>query len=440
MALKSKRRAVAAFAGIAALSLVTAACGSSSSGSSGAASVDNTDYTKWCDLKTELTGKTVTLYTSIVTPEDASHKASYKPFEDCTGITVKYEGDKDFEKNLPQRAQTGNLPDIAYIPQPGLLQTMVETGTAVAAPKSVADEVDQYFGADWKGYGTVNDTFYAAPLGANVKSFVWYSPKAFAAKGYEVPKTWDDLMTLTAKIAADNPSGAVKPWCAGIGSGTATGWPATDWLEDLMLRVNGADVYDQWLKHEIPFNDPKVVAALGKVAAIWKDPKYVNGGFGDVRSIATTTFQDGGQPIVDGKCYMHQQASFYAANWPKGTKVAPDGDVWAFYEPSMNDTKPVEGGGEFVLAFRDAPEVKAFQTYLASPDWANNKAKATTNGGWVSANKASELEKLKAHSANYMALDGAGQLAYLAPSWVNLQLAEERWPDIRFRATREMLA
>ncbi|MFV0463255.1 MAG: ABC transporter substrate-binding protein [Nostocoides sp.] len=387
MALGSPRRTFATFAGIAALSLTVAACGGGSSDSSttAAAATDTTDYSKWCDMKSELEGKTVTIYTSIVTPEDASHKASYKSFEDCTGVTVKYEGDKDFEKNLPQRAQTGNLPDVAFIPQPGLLQTMVDTQKAIPASDTVSKEVDEYFGKDWRGYGSVDGTLYAAPLGANVKSYVWYSPKMFKDKGYTVPTTWDDLMSLTKKIAADDP--AAKPWCAGIGSGTATGWPATDWLEELMLRVNGADVYDQWVAHEIPFNDPKVADALAKVGAILKDPAYVNGGYGNVASIATTTFQDGGQPILKKQCYMHQQASFYASNWPKGTTVAEDGDIWAFYEPSMDDTKPVEGGGEFVLTFRDAPEVKAFAAFLASPDWANAKAKATTGGGWVSANK-----------------------------------------------------
>ena len=401
MALNSKRRAAAVFAGIAAVTLTAAACGGgsdSSSSSDAAAAADTTDYTKWCDMKSELSGKTVSIYTSIIAPEDTQQKDSYKAFEECTGVTIAYEGDKDFEKNLPQRAQTGNLPDVAYIPQPGLLTTMVDTGLAIPASDSVASEVDEYFGEDWKKYGTVDDTFYAAPLGANVKSYVWYSPKMFADKGYTVPETWDDLMSLTSKIAADD--AAAKPWCAGFGSGTATGWPGTDWVEDMMLRSAGADTYDKWVSHEIPFNDPSVVKALGEAGAILKDAKYTNGGFGDVGSIATTTFQDGGQPILTGKCYMHRQASFYGTMWPEGTKVGPDGDVWAFYLPSMDDTKPVLGGGEFVLTFRDAPEVKAFAAFLASPDWANAKAKATPNGGWISANKGldpanltSELDK-----------------------------------------------
>ena len=395
MALNSKRGATV-IVGALAVSLTAAACGSdstsdSSSTAAASSSIDCSVYTAFGDIK----GKTVTVYTSITAPEDASHIASYKPFEECTGATVKYEGSKEFEAQLPVRVKGGNAPDIAYLPQPGLLKTMVETGAVKAAPAETGANVDKFFGADWKGYGTVDGTFYAAPLGANVKSFVWYSPSAFADKGYAVPQTWDELMTLTAKIAADNPDGAAKPWCAGIESGDATGWPATDWIEDVMLRTAGGETYDKWVNHEIPFNDPAVAEALAKVGAILKDEKYVNGGFGNVKTIASTSFQDAGQPILEGSCYMHRQASFYASNWPDGTKVAEDGDVWAFYLPAVDPTThPVLGGGEFVAAFADRPEVKAFQTYLSSDVWANEKAKLTTTGGWLSANKGLKIENL----------------------------------------------
>ncbi len=384
--------------GVVAASLSLAACGASSgsgataggSASSAAGGADCAAFSSYGDLK----GKSVSVYTSIVSPEDASHKLSYATFEKCTGAKIKYEGSKEFEAQLPVRVAGGNAPDIAYIPQPGLLQTVVKTGKVVEVSAPASANVDKYFGKDWRGYGTVNGKLYATPLGANVKSLVWYSPKSFADGGYQVPQTWDELMTLTDKIANDKPD--AKPWCAGIASDAATGWPATDWLEDLMLRTAGPDVYDQWVSHKIPFNDPQVATALAKVGAILKNPKYVNGGYGDVSSIATTTFQDGGLTILDGSCYMHRQASFYAANWPKGTKVAPDGDVFAFYLPTIDPAKgkPVEGGGEFVAAFRTAPEVQAFQTFLSSPEWANEKAKATPGGGWVSANKGLDVKNL----------------------------------------------
>jgi alpha-glucoside transport system substrate-binding protein len=389
---RSKLRNVT-LVGAVGLSLTLAACGGGSDSSSeatasgGAASGDCAAYTQYGDLK----GKTVTIYTGIVTPEDTPQIDSYKPFEKCTGATIKYEGDKSFEAQVLVRAKAGNPPDLAIVPQPGLLQQLVGTGKVVAAPAETAANVDKFWGEDWKAYGTVDGKFYAAPLGANVKSLVWYSPSEFKEKGYTIPTTLDELKALSDKIAA----GGTKPWCAGIGSGEATGWPVTDWMEDFMLRLSGPEEYDKWVKHEIAFNSPGPTAALDAVGSYLKNDKYVNGGLGDVKSVASTTFQDGGLPILEGTCSLHRQASFYAANFPEGTKVAEDGDVFAFYLPGKDaTTKPVLGGGEFVTAFSDRPEVKAFQTYLSTDTWANNKVAASPAGGWVSANKGLDASKL----------------------------------------------
>lgn len=352
------------------------------------------DDDTWCDdLKKnwpDISGKSVTIYTSIVGTEATGLQNSWKDFTDCTGATIVYNGDKNFEQQVVVQARSGNPPDIAFVPQPGLLQTLVSTGTPVAAPAQVEANVDKYWDPGWKTYATVDGKFYGAPLGANVKSLVWYSPKMFKAAGYEVPQTWDDMMALTEKIAS---SGDVKPWCAGIESGGATGWPATDWLEEVMLRSAGPDVYDQWVAGDVKFTDPAVKDALAKVGAILKNDKYVNGGLGDVASIATTSFDAAGVPITTGDCYMMQMASFYT--WPEGTTIADDGDVYAFYEPPMGDQfgKPVEVGGEFVVAFNDRPEVQAVQFYLSTAHWANNQS---INGpSRISANKGLKVDNVQ---------------------------------------------
>ena len=163
-----------------------------------------------------------------------------------------------------------------------------------------------------------------------MKSFVWYSPKTFEDNGWEIPTTWDEMIALSDEIAA---TGKMKPWCMGIGSGDATGWPMTDWLEDVVLRSAGPDVYDQWVNHEIPFNDPQIVEALDMVGDIVRNEDYVNGGLGDVKSIATTEWNEGGQPILDGDCAMMKQANFYATQWPEGTDVSENGDVWTLLLP-----------------------------------------------------------------------------------------------------------
>ncbi len=395
---RNTRRGMAAAAALVSAGLVLAGCASDDDGDTKASGTWPGEGKSECKGLEQLadfgdlTGKKISVYTSIVAPEDKPHKDSWKLFTTCTGATPTYEGSKEFEAQLKVRVQAGNPPDIAYVPQPGLLQTLVGTGKVKEAPSQVSDNVDKWFGDDWRSYGSVDDKLYAAPLGANVKSFVWYSPKMFSDNGWKVPTTWDEMLTLSDQIAAKG----IKPWCAGIESGEATGWPATDWLEDVLLRTAGPDTYDDWVSHKIPFNDPKVSEALDKVGDILKNPKYVNGGIGDVSSIATTAFQEGGLPILKGKCALHRQASFYAANWPEGTKVSEDGDVFAFYLPPVSEDygKPVLGGGEFVTAFADRPEVKAFQTYLSTDVWANEKAKATPGGGWVSANKGLDINNL----------------------------------------------
>lgn len=383
--LTTGQRAIA-ITGALALALGASACGSSSKKTNGAAgTAECAAYKTYGDLS----GKTVSVFTGIVTPEDALLKKTWAPFEKCTGATIKGTFDKSFETQILVQAKAGNPPDIAIVPQPGLLRQLVATGKAKPAPAETVANVDKFFSKDWKAYGTVNGTFYAAPQNASMKSLVWYSPKEFKDKGYTVPTTLDGLKALSDKIAATGK----KPWCAGIGSGEATGWPVTDWMEDFMLRLYGPQEYDKWVTHKIAFNSAEPTAALNAVGEYLKNDKYVNGGLGDVKSIATTTFQDGGLPILQGKCSLHRQASFYAANWPAGTKVAPDGDVFAFYLPGKTAAdKPVLVGGEFLLAFADRPEVKAFQTFVASDTWANLAA-AGGGGRSVTPNKGVDVSK-----------------------------------------------
>jgi alpha-glucoside transport system substrate-binding protein len=379
------RRGGAVLAGAAAVGLVLTACSGNDlgggGGGGGGGDADCADYEEYGTFD----GESLTIFSSIREAEADALEDSWADFAECTGISITHNGSGEFETQVVVQAEGGNPPDLAIFPQPGLLDRMVADGYVVPAPDTVEANVDSGWTEDWKTYGTVDDVFYAAPLMASVKSFVWYSPTAFADAGYEVPSTWDDLMSLTEQIASESGDDA-RPWCAGIESGGATGWPATDWVEDAVLREAGADVYDQWVTHEIPFNDPQIVAAGERVADILLNDDYTNGGIGDSRSIATTSFNDGGLPILDGQCFMHRQASFYEAQWPEGTDVSPEGDVFAFYLPAdTTDESPLLTGGEFVGAFNDDEATAAFQAYLASGLWANTRVEL---GGVTSANTA----------------------------------------------------
>ncbi|PKQ27072.1 MAG: sugar ABC transporter substrate-binding protein [Actinobacteria bacterium HGW-Actinobacteria-4] len=383
-----KRRIISPIAAIAASGLILAGCSTSDPEPTGTTPGGGTVAAGCEDYAAYGThdGASVEVYATIQGVEADQLVATFDDFTECTGITVNYVGTQEFETQINVRVEGGSPPDLAIFPQPGLLERIVATGNVVAAPAAVEANVDEYWSESWKQYGTIDGTFYAAPLMASVKGWIWYSPSEFAENGYEVPGTWDEMMDLTATMAAANTSATYAPWCIGFESGVATGWPGTDWLEDIVLRQAGADVYDQWVAGDVKFSDPQIVAAFDTFGDIALNPDYVNGGFGGPESIVSTSFNNGGLPILTGDCSMHHQASFYEAQWPEGTDVSENGDVWAFITPKMNASDPdaVTGGGEFVAAFNDNAATAAVQAYMASAEWANARVSL---GGVISANK-----------------------------------------------------
>jgi alpha-glucoside transport system substrate-binding protein len=377
MSAKQHRRLFVPIAAAAVVGLALTGC----TGDIAAEETADTDCADYEAYGTFDAGTEVNIYGTILEVEADRLNESWADFETCTGIDVIYEGSGEFEEQINVRVQGGNPPDLGITPQPGLVADLARAGALLPAPQAVADNVAEFWSEDWANYGTVDGTLVGAPLMASIKGYVWYSPAVFEENGWEIPATLDELSTLTDEIAE---SGVMKPWCVGFASGVATGWPGTDWVEDMVLRQAGPDVYDQWVNHEIPFNDPAIAEALDTVGDFIKEPANVNGGLGEVNSIATTEFGDAGLPVLEGSCAMHHQATFYEGFWPDGTEVAEDGDIWAFITPGVEeDATAVTGGGEIVAAFVDSEETVAVQTYLSSDTWANNRVEI---GGVISAN------------------------------------------------------
>jgi len=341
---------------------------------------------------TSLKGQTVKISGGITGSEADALNATFTKFTKDTGIKVEYTGDKSFEGNIVTKVNGGSAPDIAIVPQPGLLKTLVDTGSVVKPDATTTANVGKYWSSAWKSYGTVGGKFYAAPMLANVKGFIWYSPAKFKEWGVSVPKTYDELLTLTKTIQEKTNA---APWCAGFSSGDASGWPGTDWIEDLVLRQSGPDVYDQWVSGKVKFTDQPIKDAFDAVGKILLDPKYVNAGFGDVKSINSTAFADVAAKVADGTCPMTHQASFLSSNFltvktadGKVPTIAPDGDVYAFILPGIKEgASSVEAGGEFVAAFSDKPAVQKVQEFMSSPDFANARVKL---GGVISANNGAD--------------------------------------------------
>ncbi|WP_424446069.1 ABC transporter substrate-binding protein [Microbacterium sp. CH-015] len=340
-------------------------------------------------------GGTVRISGGITGSEADALQKVFDDWSKDSGVTVQYTGDKGFEGNIVTKVTGGDAPDIAIVPQPGLLKTLVETGEVKAAPQSVEDNVDANWSPDWKKYGTFDDTFYAAPMLANIKGYVWYQPAKFKEWGVEVPKTWDDLIALTKTI--QEKTGAA-PWCAGFESGDASGWPGTDWIEDLVLRQSGADVYDQWVAGDVKFTDPQIADAFTAVGDILLNPSYVNAGFGDVKSINDTAFGDVAAKVADGSCPLTHQASFLTANFltvqtadGKTPEIGPDGDVYAFVLPGYEEgSATIEVGGEFVAGFSDSEATEKVLDFMSSPEFADARV---SEGGAISANLKADPSK-----------------------------------------------
>lgn len=328
-------------------------------------------------------GKTVTIMSPVRNDENSpttitDFVAGYDPLAECTGVEIEFQGGDQFETEINVRLEGGNPPDVIDYPQPGLMRSHIEKGYLTPLPDSYAAHVNTDFAAGWDVYASgVDGTIYGLPGRSSVKSMIWYSPSAFAEGGYEIPGTLEDLTALSDTIAADGGT----PWCIGAESGVATGWVLTDWIEDFMMRTNGGEYYDQWVNHEVPFNDAQAVAAYDAVGAFVKNADYL-GGENLVKAIATTKFQDGGLPIVGGDCYMHRQASFYVGNWPEGTTVAADGDIWFFYLPSPADgPKFVLGAGDIYAAATDKQESFDVVLYTGSAEYQLALANSRTELG-----------------------------------------------------------
>ena len=365
----SKKKGLLVGAAIAALSLV--------------ASVLTTTSAKAADCSSfaefgKFNNATVKIFAGIRDPEATVMTNVWKDFTACTGIKIAYEATDQFETLLPVRVKGGNAPDIALIPQPGLVATMVATGKAVPISAATRANLNQYYNKAWQSFTTINGRIYGAPFGASSKSLVWYSPAQFKKLGVTVPTTWAAMEAVAAKFKA---AGA-NPWCAGIESGAATGWPATDWIEEMALRELGPKKYNAWWQGKLKFSSPEMQGVMNKVAAWLGTSAQV----GDLKSVATRRFQDAGVPgLKSGTCGMLQQASFYSSMFPAGTTFGPGKDADAFYLPPTNSKfgNPIEGAGEFPVAFSKKPEVGAVQAYFSSPAYGTERAKL---GGWTSAN------------------------------------------------------
>jgi alpha-glucoside transport system substrate-binding protein len=332
--------------------------------------------------------ETVTVFGPWLGPDQENVEAVLQGFAKATGHDYAYVGSDSFEQQIRINAEGGSAPNVAAFPQPGLAGDMAKDGFLTPLAAGTADWVRENYaaGQSWVDLGT-----YAGPDGkedlygffykVDVKSLVWYSPENFEDAGYEVPTTMEELKALSDQIVADGGT----PWCIGLGSGGATGWPATDWVEDLMLRTQSPADYDAWVKNELKFNDAKIVAAIDEFGAFARNDKYVAGGAG---AVASTDFRDSPKGLFSSppQCYMHRQASFIPAFFPEGTSVGEDADFFYFPAYASKDLgSPVLGAGTVWGITKDSQGAQDLIKYLQSAEaheiWMARKGFLTPHKG-----------------------------------------------------------
>jgi len=310
---------------------------------------------------------------------------SMKAFEDATGITVNYIGNKNFESSIAIRVDAGDAPDIVDFPQPGLFAIFARNGDIVPVTDYIPDSwLSQQYNSGWREFNTVDGTEYGVMHRYSGKSLVWYPKKSWDASGYEIPQTWDELLALTQQIADDGDTA----WCIGIESGAATGWVATDWTEDLMLRTTSLDNYDAWVAGDLPFDSPEVKNAIETWSNIWFNDAYVYGGRS---SIVSTAFGDAPGPMFQDppQCWLHRQANFITSFFPEGAEYGVDYDF--FYLPPVDEQygKPFLVAGDLIAMFNDRPEVRALMEYFTTP---NSVSGWLEGGGAIAAQQTATRE------------------------------------------------
>lgn len=318
----------------------------------------------------DLQGQSVTILAPWMGADQELFTSIAAYFEDATGATVNYSGSTSFEQQIVIDSEAGSPPDIGVLPQPGLAAELAAKGYLKDLGQETAQWVrDNYAAGDsWAALGTYEgadgaEGMFAFPYKADVKSLVWYVPENFEDAGYEIPETYEDLKALTEQIAADGET----PWCIGLASGGATGWPATDWVEDLMLRLNSPEDYDAWTTNALAFNDPKVVKAIEEFGWFAKNDDFVAGG---AASVASNDFRESPAGLFESPpgCYMHRQASFIPSFFPEGTVEGEDYDFFYFPAPADGSLgQPVLGGGTLFGVFTDNPVAMAFIEFLKTP-------------------------------------------------------------------------
>ena len=328
-------------------------------------------------------GETVSITGALIGEDQNGFRENIKAIEEATGIIVTYQGSDNFEQEIQIQMESGDTPDFALFPQPGGVVDAAQRGMLTSL-EDLGIDLEEYksnFSPYLVGLGTVDGVIYGGANAANLKSIVWYQPAEFEARGYSVPTTWDEMIALADQIVSEG----MNPFCFGMYSNGASGWLATDWMEDIMLRTGeGTASYDKWVTNELKFQDPIVKNAATLLSKIMHTEGYVVGG---TDAIVSTYFGNAQDPMfskdANGNpgCFMHRQASFITSFWPEEVQSQAGVETTVFPFPSIDPSLPAAalGGGDMWGAFNDREATKVVAEYMLRADFHNPAAVMPNN-------------------------------------------------------------
>jgi alpha-glucoside transport system substrate-binding protein len=408
-------------------------------------------------------GTTVDIQVQWTGGELANFQASVADFAKATGITIQVDSvPSSHETILKSRIEGGSPPDIAQEAQPTAILNYGAEGKVIdVATFMDPAKLKTAYPATLSLYSQGSHV-WAVPYKADVKSTIWYPIKAFAAKGYQVPTTWADLMTLSDKIVADGSN----PWCVSAGGpGDATGWQITDWVEQVVLETKGVQYYNDWISHKVTFQDPGIKAAFDNyVGKVFFTKNYVYGGPQAIINTDQKTTMDPmfNQDMAAPKCWMQKVPTWYGPDFfpdqrASGTlsKYVVGTDVGIFKFPTIDPSQDnVEGSADAMMVLKDRPEVRAVEEFLSTPQGLQRWIEAgsaispntTTPSAWytgayklsVAADIVSKAAGIGFDASDLMpAAVGSGSFWTQSVAWVNnngtntdaiLKAIDDSWP------------
>ena len=315
--------------------------------------------------------------------EQVNFEKVLRRFEARTGADVRFTSTgRDIASALAARLQGGDPPDVAILPQPGLLAELARRRLLQPIESIAGTLVDANYASVWRDLGSVDGTLYGVWFKAANKSTVWYRTKAFFDAEVAPPKTWEKFQEVSAKLSRKG----VTP----LAVGAEDGWTLTDWFENVYLRTAGPEKYDQLAGRRIPWTDDTVKEALRTLGQVLGRPEWLAGGEDGAlaTSFEESVVQTFGQPNSRDtqRAAMTMEGSFVAANIVHDTMTEVGTDARFYDFPSVKDSKrSVIFGGDVAVLLDGSEAARELVKFLANPVAAEPWAEA---GGFVSPNRA----------------------------------------------------